>query len=283
MIAFLGTGLLGSAFVRAMLSRGEKVQVWNRSAEKAKALEQFGATAFINAADAVAGAERIHVTLSDDAAVDGVLDHIEDAIPPGVPIVDHTTTSPGGTGDRVRRCDARGISFLHAPVFMGPPNALAATGVMLASGERSRFEALSPHLEVLTGKLVYLAEDPSRAAAVKLLGNHLIITMMTGLMDTLSLSKAMNVPQDQVSELLTFFNPGAMADVRLARMRAADYGNPSWNLAMARKDVRLMQAEATAGNMPMVVLPGVAALMDEEIAKGHLAADWTVIASRILE
>ncbi|MBD0288676.1 MAG: NAD(P)-dependent oxidoreductase, partial [Flavisolibacter sp.] len=32
MKAFLGMGLLGSNFVRAMLQKGEEVQVWNRTA-----------------------------------------------------------------------------------------------------------------------------------------------------------------------------------------------------------------------------------------------------------
>ncbi len=283
MIAYLGTGLLGSAFVRALLGRGETVHVWNRSGDKAKSLEQFGAKAFTNAADAVRDAERIHLTLSVDAAVDGVLQQIQGAVPSSTPIVDHTTTAPAPTGERARRLAQMGISFLHAPVFMGPPNALAGTGVMMASGDRARFDAVSPHLEKMTGKLVYLGVDPSRAAAMKLLGNHFIIAVTTGLMDTLALAKAMNVPQDQVTELLSFFNPGAMAEVRLARVRAADYANPSWNLGMARKDVRLMQAEAAAGNMPMVMLPAVAALMDDEIAKGRVADDWTVIASRVLE
>lgn len=283
MIAYLGTGLLGSAFVRAMLARGETVHVWNRSGDKATALEQFGAQAFANAADAVRDADRVHLTLSDDAAVDGVLQQIRGVAPTGAPIVDHTTTAPGPTGERARRLAQEGISFLHAPVFMGPPNALAGTGVMLASGDRSHFEAVSPHLEKMTGKLVYLGADPSRAAAMKLLGNHFIIAVTTGLIDTLALAKAMNVPQDHVTELLSFFNPGAKAEVRLARVRAADYANPSWNLRMARKDVRLMQAEAASGNMPMVMLPAVAALMDEEIAKGRVADDWTVIASRVLE
>jgi 3-hydroxyisobutyrate dehydrogenase len=86
-----------------------------------------------------------------------------------------------------------------------------------------------------------------------------------------------------VTELLTFFNPGAMAEVRLARVRAADYTNPSWNLGMARKDVRLMQEVTATTATPMVILPGIAARMDEEIAKGHVADDWTVIASRVLE
>ena len=283
MIAYLGTGLLGSAFVRALLARGESVNVWNRSPEKAKALEQFGARAFASAAAAVAGAERVHITLSEDGAVDGVLRDIDPALPQGIPVVDHTTTAPGPTGERVRRMDEKGFNFLHAPVFMGPPNALAATGVMVASGNRARFDAVSPHLEKMTGKLVYLGDDPTRASVVKRLGNHFIIAVTSGLMDTLALAKAMGVPQDQVTELLTFFNPGAMADVRLARVRAADYANPSWNLGMARKDVRLMQEAAAQSNTPLVILPGVAARMDEELAKGHVADDWTVIASRVLE
>ena len=38
MIAWFGTGLLGSNFVRALRKRGEEARVWNRSAEKARAL-----------------------------------------------------------------------------------------------------------------------------------------------------------------------------------------------------------------------------------------------------
>jgi len=208
---------------------------------------------------------------------------IEPALRPQMAIVDHTTTAPGPTGERVRRMDAKGFTFLHAPVFMGPPNALAGTGVMVTSGDRARFDALAPHLETMTGKLVYTGPDPARASQVKLLGNHFIIAVTAGLMDTLALAKAMGVPQDQVTELLTFFNPGAMAEVRLARVRAADYENPSWNLGMARKDVRLMQDAAFSAGTPLVILPGIAARMDDEIAKGHVADDWTIIASRVLE
>ena len=46
MKAFLGMGLLGSNFVKAMLQKGETVQVWNRTASKAKVLEASGAKAF---------------------------------------------------------------------------------------------------------------------------------------------------------------------------------------------------------------------------------------------
>src|SRR5579871_3276725 len=123
MIAFLGTGLLGANFTRALLRRGESVQVWNRTPAKARALEADGAKAFDDPADAVRGAARVHLTLSDDAAVDDVLERARPGFAPGVILVDHTSTAPSGTRARAQRWEERKVAFQHAPVFMGPQNA----------------------------------------------------------------------------------------------------------------------------------------------------------------
>ena len=42
-IAFLGTGWMGSGFMRRLLVQGHTVQVWNRSPASGKALEAQGA------------------------------------------------------------------------------------------------------------------------------------------------------------------------------------------------------------------------------------------------
>ena len=166
---------------------------------------------------------------------------------------------------------------------MGPPNALAGTGVMMASGDKALFDSVAPYLEKMTGKLVYLGPDPARAAGLKLFGNHFLVVMGAALMDTLALAKALGIPQDEVAHLFDFFNPGTMIPARLARIRAADYANPSWNLAMARKDVRLMTEAAAAGGVTLDALPGIAQAMDAWIASGHAADDWTVISTNALE
>ncbi len=277
MIAFLGTGLLGANFVRALQSRGETVHVWNRTASKAKALEQYGARAFDDPADAVRGAERVHVALVDDAGVDETLERARAGLGQDVVIVDHTTTSPVGTGERVARWAARGIRFQHAPVFMGPPQALSATGTMLASGGSALFETLKPHLEKMTGTLVYLGPDATRAAAMKLMGNHYLVVLNTAIADTLALAKGLGVPQEEVAHLFEFFNPTTMVQGRLSRLLTVDYTDPSWTLAMARKDVRLMLEGAAAGHASLLAAPAIAAAMDQWIASGHGAEDWTVI------
>ena len=102
-IAFLGTGLMGSGFVRRLLAEGHTVHVWNRSPGSAQALVAHGTKAFAASADAAAGVERVHLSLADDASVDAVLELLADVIPASCWILDHTTTTPSATGQRARR------------------------------------------------------------------------------------------------------------------------------------------------------------------------------------
>jgi 3-hydroxyisobutyrate dehydrogenase len=61
-------------------------------------------------------------------------------------------------------------------------------------------------------------------------------------------------------------------------MTDGDYDHPSWELAMARKDARLMQDELAGAGYDFIMLPAFAALMDEAIARGDGNRDWNVIA-----
>lgn len=278
MIAYLGTGLLGSGFVKALLKKGEKVNVWNRTHSKAKALEAFGANSFEKVADAVKEADRIHLTLTDDRSVDEVLEAAHPSLKPGAIIIDHTTTSTAGAQRRTAYWKKQGFAYQHAPVFMGPPNALESTGYMLVSGDQELIRKMEPVLSAMTGKLLNFGPEPGRAAALKLLGNAFLMFLTSGWRDVLSLAKSMNVPSGDLLSLFGEWNPGATAPARLKRILAADFSNPSWELSMARKDARLMIEEAAKGNAHLAALPAIAAEMDRWIEKGHAKSDWTVIA-----
>ena len=281
MIAFFGTGLLGTGFVRALRKRGETVHVWNRTLAKAKALEDAGAIVFADPAAAAKGAERIHLSLGDDASVDDVLAKVpvtKDQI-----IVDHTTTSATGTKERVARWDARGIRFVHAPVFMGPQNAHDATGLMLVCGERARVELVKPHLEKMTGKVIDLGERVDAAAAFKLFGNCFLMFFTSGLAEVFTLARALDVEPSHAATLFQHFNPGNLLGARIDRMLGAEWEKASWELTMARKDARLMLEEGERGGHALHFLPAIAERMDEFIARGHGASDWTVIAKDAVE
>jgi 3-hydroxyisobutyrate dehydrogenase len=276
-IAYFGTGLLGTGFVQRLLELGHEVNVWNRSAERALALEKDGARAFADPGEAVRGVEQLHLTLADDASVDAVLEKVAEAVAPATWIVDHTTTAPTPTAERVKRWDARGRRYVHAPVFMGPSNAREGTGAMLVSGEKSRYEALLPTLERMTGRVSYLGEEPGRAAAFKLFGNLVIISSIGLLGDVNRLAKGLGISTADAMGLFQAWNPGLLLPARAAKLASGDF-TPSFEATMARKDLRLMLEEAERHGAQLLVVPGVAAMLDAAIARGDGASDMAAMA-----
>ena len=278
MKAFLGMGLLGSNFVKAMLQKGDEVQVWNRTASKAKALEAHGAKAFENIEEAVAGASIVHVTLKDDSTVDEVLLAASGGFMEGAIIVDHTTTSAKGAIKRTEEWKSKGFTYLHAPVFMGPQNALESTGFMLASGDQPTIAKLESELSKMTGKFINFGPTEGKAAGIKLTGNLFLISLTAGLSDALALAKAHGIKAEEILSLFSNWNPGAMVPARLKKITDGTFDQPSWELSMARKDAGLMLSAAEEAGTHLTVIPAVAELMDAWIAKGHGNQDWSVIA-----
>jgi 3-hydroxyisobutyrate dehydrogenase len=273
-VAFLGTGLLGSGMVENLLRRGHEVTVWNRTESKARALAALGAAVAASPEEAVASVERVHMALSDDAAVDSMLDRIASSIGRAV-VIDHTTTSPAGTKERLPRAAGRGMRFVHAPVFMSPQMCRDATGLMLVSGPQSIVDSIRPALEQMTGEVWYFGEGGELAAAYKIFGNSMIFAITAGLADVLAMARNVGIAPADAAALFSKFRIGGIIPMRAEKMAQGDL-SATFELTMTRKDIRLM-IEA-AGSEPLAVLPGIAARMDEAIAAGHGKDDMGAIA-----
>ena len=273
-IAFLGTGLLGAAFAEAAAKRGDTVTAWNRSPDKARALETFGVVAAASPADAVRGATRVHIVLKDDAVVEEVLVAARAGLSPDAIVIDHTTTLPTLTADRAKRLNAAGVKYLHCPVFMGPLAARNAQGTMMVAGPKALYESVKADLAKMTGRVEYFGERADLAAVNKLFGNAMIIGVAAVMADVFTIAQASNVSADDAIRTLGFFDLNSLVSGRGAAMAKGNF-TASFELTMARKDVRLMLE--TAGSRPMSALPAVAARMDQLIAAGHGADDASVL------
>jgi 3-hydroxyisobutyrate dehydrogenase len=280
--AFLGLGLLGSNFVRAMRKRGEEVNVWNRTPSRTAALEKTGAKTFANAAEAVKGAQLVHICVSDDEAVDSILEQAAPGFEKDVIIIDHTTTSATLTKERVAKWKSKGISYIHAPVFMGPMNALESTGMMLISGDQEVIKLIEPEVSKMTGTLDNIGEDSGIAAAYKLLGNHNFLAISAGLTDTFTLGKSLGLSIEDITDFIEQMGSAPMK-ARVARLMMKNYDTPTWELLMARKDARLMQEEAERTNTPLMVMPALGKVMDSFIADGEGGKDWTIFSKKAVE
>jgi 3-hydroxyisobutyrate dehydrogenase len=279
-IAFLGTGLLGSAFVEAALGRGDTVTVWNRTLDKARALEVFGAHVAGTPADAVRGARRVHLVLKDDAVVDDVISALRPGLDATAIILDHTTTQPKLTAERSKRLEAEGVRYLHCPVFIGPPAARQAKGTILISGPRSLYDEVKDDLAPMAERVEYFGERPDTAAVNKLCGNAFLIGINAVVADAFAIASGAGVAPLDALKVIEFFSPAAIIANRGKNMAAREF-TPTFELTMARKDVRLMLE--TAGDAPLSTLPCIAARMDHLIEQGHGADDLAVLGKDSVE
>ena len=278
-IAFLGTGLLGSAFVEAAAKRGDPIAVWNRTADKAHALAPLGVRVAATPADAARDAERVHLVLRDDDAVEEVVAALRPALAPDAVVVDHSTTHPARTAERARRLVAEGVRYLHCPVFIGPAAARAGQGTILAAGPRASFDAVEPALARMAARVAYLGERPDLAATYKLCGNAFIVGLSALVADVFAVAGGSGVAPADALGVLDFLDLSGVAAGRGRNMAGGDF-TPAFELAMARKDVRLMIE--TAGAAPLSALGGIASRMDALIDEGHGAEDLGVLASGVV-
>src|SRR5262249_15567295 len=124
---------------------------------------------------------------------------------------------------------------------------------------------VQPALAAMTRTVWWVGERGDLAAAYKLFGNAMILTITGGLADVFQMASALGIDPQEAHTLFERFKPGMTIDVRGARMSKGDF-DPSFAMTMARKDLRLMLE--TAHGQPLAVLPGLAERMDGLIARG---------------
>jgi 3-hydroxyisobutyrate dehydrogenase-like beta-hydroxyacid dehydrogenase len=271
-IALLGTGLLGAGMVENLLAKGQRVRVWNRTRDKLAPLTDKGAVAGADPADTVRGATRVHLVLAEDPAVDAVIGRLREGLGAGVPVIDHSTNLPAKVASRFAALRAAGVRYVPAPVFMSPQNAREASGLMMLAGPRADADELEPALAPMTGKVWYTGERPDVAAVYKLAGNSVFFALAAAMNDVFAMGKGNDVPPEKMLALFDVFRPGSALPWIGQRVAAAAGAPASFELDMARKDARLMQE--AAGSARTLLLPAIAAAMDQAIAKGRGSADF---------
>jgi len=276
-IAVLGTGLLGAAFAENLLSKGHTVRVWNRTRAKLAPLTDMGAIAADSPAECVRGAERVHMVLSEDNAVDAVVKQLRPGLGDGVPLIDFSTNHPTKVRERFDRLRAEGIRYVSSPVFMAPKHAREASGLIVMSGPQEDDEALRPALEEMTGKFWYIGDRVDLAAIYKLAGNAFFFAVTGAIGDTLSLGRANGVDTATMMELFTEFKPGSGLHMVEDRIATARQGVPSFEMTMAHKDARL--TKEASGDEPLFVLPAVLDAMQRGIDNGDGGADFAAFAN----
>lgn len=178
-VAFLGTGLMGAPMARCILKAGFAVSAWNRSRDKAAALEADGASVAETPAEAVRGADVVISMVSDGAAVTDLYfaQGAVDAAAPGTVFIDMSSIQPSVARDLAARLGERGLRHLDAPVSGGTGGAAAGTLAIMIGGEAADIEKARGVLEAM-GRVTHVG--PHGTGQLAKLCNQAIVGITIG-------------------------------------------------------------------------------------------------------
>jgi len=216
-IAFLGAGTMGQAMIRNLLKAGFPVTVFNRTAEKARALESFGAKV---AASPRAAAEHADVVISmliDDTACrtcwlgpQGVFDSQPN---PSTVLIECSTSSYHWISELAAHSGKRGLQFLDCPVAGRPDVAVAGQLNMFVGGDAATLATVRPVLQAMTKTITHFGPIGS-GISFKLIYNVLGAIQVASLAEAMLAAEAAGLDIGAAAE---GFSTGATASPHVIR------------------------------------------------------------------
>lgn len=269
-VAFLGLGIMGRGMVRNLLQAGHQVTVWNRSPEPVAELVEAGASAATGIAECVAGADFVLYCLADDAAVQAVVlgeGGLASVVSPEQVVVDLSTISPEASEAERAAYEARGISFLDAPVFGSKGEAAAGGLWIVVGGDADVLASARGVLEPLSETVHHMGPGGS-GVRMKLVGNLVVASQLLALGQALTLARKAGLDLAAVLGVLevTDFRSPIFDGVGPAVL-ADDYA-PSFALKLMQKDTRLIRSFADGLGAPVPGLDPASRYVDAAVDRG---------------
>ncbi|MFZ9015300.1 MAG: NAD(P)-dependent oxidoreductase, partial [Alphaproteobacteria bacterium] len=193
----------------------------------------------------------------------------------------------GTTGSAYSRAVAEKMKasrkvFLDAPISGGPPGAEAGTLGIMCSGDKETFEALKSSLEVLSGKLVYLNENPGAAQTMKLVNNIISFGNLSVALEAMTLGAKAGLDPEQMLEVINASSGrNSATDTKIPNhvlSRTFDYGGA---LYIIEKDLELWRREAEAYETPMWLGTNIRTLFLQCMAEVGRDQDLTALTTTL--
>ncbi len=278
-IAVLGTGIMGAAMARNLLSAGMEVRVWNRSREKAEPLTDDGATVADSPTEAAEGAGFVLTMLADADAVaeaaggeNGALS----ALPEDGVWLQTSTVGLEGQEKLAGIADEHGVYYVDAPVLGTKEPAEQGQLIVLASGPEEVRERCQPVFDAVGSKSLWLG-SAGAGSDLKLVTNNWIVGLLSALAETISFAEALCVDPNQFLEVIDGGPLGVPYAQMKGQMMIEKEFPTSFSANLARKDANLVLQAAEASGLHLPLTEAAAEHFDEAINAGHGEEDMAAI------
>lgn len=246
-LGFIGLGLMGTGFIKRLVSQGYAVIGHDIVEEKCIAAEQLGAMIAPSPRDMAGMADIIACSVTTPKNVDDIVRQEDGLIAAdrleGKVFVDHSTT-PIDLTKELGDCLARdtGMALIDAPVSGGPAAAEAGTLAIMAGGDTIAVETVRPVMEKL-GTFTHMG-DLGAGQATKLVNQTLVLTNYCVMAEALKIAEAYGVDAARVPEALASGHAGSnLLPVMFERMIARDW-TPKGYARQVLKDLEMLNDAA---------------------------------------
>jgi 3-hydroxyisobutyrate dehydrogenase len=253
-VTVIGTGTMGSAVARRMLSVGTAVNIWNRSPGPALALADLGAVAFDDPGEAAAKATVVITFLPSAETVRSVMlgRGVVDAMAPQAAWAQMGTIGVEATEQldaevRARRPD---VGFVDAPVSGSRGPAESGQLVVLASGPEPAQANVGPVFDAIGRRTLWLG-PAGMGSRMKLVLNTWLAFEVEAAAEAAALATRLGIAPEVLGDAMVG-SPLAsnLAVAKLEKIRSGDY-SADFSLAWELKDLDLMRASAGPDPAPI--------------------------------
>src|ERR1700704_823081 len=271
-VAFLGLGIMGHAMATNLVKAGYDVTVWNRTPGK----QVEGARSAANPREAANGAEVVWMCVSDTDAVESVLfgrEGVESSLREGMIIADSSTISPAATAKFAERVQAKGVSYVDAPMTGSKVGAQNGTLVFIVGGDEASIERLKP-LFAAMGKKIFRMGETGKGQATKLAMNLQIALIYEGFAEALTLAAKLGVDINRLLPLVqASMVRSGVVDYKAPFIMKRDF-SPNFPLRLMLKDIHLTLEAAKEARVRLPGLEAVEEVYDLAAEEGHENLDY---------
>ena len=170
---------MGLPMSKNIVKAGYNLTVFNRSKNKAEPLKEFGAKISNTLKDAVDGSDIVITMLTDDTAVDEVMNNSDflNNLKPGAIVIDMSSVKPTTATKHGNNLKLKNINYLDAPVSGGTIGAEEASLAIMVGGEQNIFNDAFDILKKMGNPTLV---GPIGSGQVSKLANQIIVGLTIG-------------------------------------------------------------------------------------------------------
>jgi 3-hydroxyisobutyrate dehydrogenase len=277
-IGMAGTGRMGAAIAQRLAGRGHQVTVWNRTADKARAL---GLPVVEDPAGLLEASEIIISILTDASAIEAVYSKLLSGDVRRKLFIEMSTVRPETEKRLAEKVKAKGAALVECPVggTVGPAKEGKLFG--FAGGEAADVARARPLLDQMCRRVEHVG-PVGAGAAMKLAINLPLLVFWQAFGEALSLCEPLGIDPARLMDIFADTSGGPnVLKVRGPAIAAAlagkDPGGAPFNVDSIRKDLRTMLEEARALGRELPVTQRALECFDRAARNGMGAADAAML------